>query len=870
MDDQGVNPDISVVVPTLNEAQNVDALLTGLFRVFGSSGRAIEVLFADGGSTDGTQEKVRAWAGRAPVRLVNARSGRGLAGDVMVAARQAKAGVILVMDGDLSHNPEQAPMLTQPVLKDAQDMVIGSRYVPGGRIPNWPWRRRMMSRVAAAGVWPLVDVHDPHSGFFAVRRDRLLRVTDDAAGFKIGLETLLRNDGGLRVDEVPICFSDRSQGRSKMTVRQAVCCLGRVVALTGGTTAIGRLAPIALLGLAADIGGFDLLRNFDLSLPFSHILSFLLASILGWLAARRSTFPSSAGERHGWGPLARWVPVCLAALFFRGGVLALLTQRAGWSEHAALPMAAFAALLVTGIGAVFFVFRRDDDSYTSLSWRTAAVGLTGYAVLLRLVYLGLPDLLPEEAYYWNYAQHPALGYLDHPPMVAWLIGLGTTLFGDTEFGVRLGTFLCWFITAGFSFALARDLFGKGIALITVMLTAVLPFFFLFGFFATPDAPLTACWAGALLFLERALSGGRARAWWGAGICLGLGMLSKYTIALLVPATLAFLLLDRPSRRWLRRPEPYLAAMLAGLLFSPVILWNQQHGWASFLFQTAHRLDAPARFGLPMLLAAMVLLITPLGFLDAVRAVLPSRREREGAPSRARLFATVFTLVPLSVFVLFSLGHDVRMSWTGPLWLATLPAVAERLLTAPGPMAGGFEIAGRRLWPITLIVTVLLFGGFLHSITIGLPGLGIDEDMDLPMAWEEIGRDVEDVARYIHVYLGVQPLVVGMDKYALASELAFYRRCGREGVEQTSSRHHFGGSGLMYSFWFPPERYAGRTLLLVSLDRENLQGRQLPWWARLDPIAERTVSKYGQSIRYYFRVAHEYRPPPPAECDWTSQ
>ena len=198
----------------------------------------------------------------------------------------------------------------------------------------------------------------------------------------------------------------------------------------------------------------------------------------------------------------------------------------------------------------------------------AAIGLIGYTVLLRLVYLGLPDLLPEEAYYWNYAQHLDLGYLDHPPMVAWLIGLGTAVFGDTEFGVRIGAFLCWFVTAGFCFALARDLFGKGTALVTVMLAAVLPFFFLFGFFTTPDAPLTACWAGALFFLERALLAGRARAWWGAGICLGLGMLSKYTIVLLAPATLAFLLLDRPSRRWLRRPEPYLAALAGGPAVQP--------------------------------------------------------------------------------------------------------------------------------------------------------------------------------------------------------------------------------------------------------------------------------------------------------------
>jgi dolichol-phosphate mannosyltransferase len=730
----------------------------------------------------------------------------------------------------------------------------------------------MISRVAATVVWPLVDVHDPHSGFFAVRRDTLLRVGDDAEGFKIGLEVLLRNEGNLRVSEVPICFSDRFHGRSKMTLRQAACCLRRITALTGGTAAItvGRVAPTALLALGIDVGLFELLRAFDLSLTPSHILSFLLASIVGYAVSRRWVLGRSADECRDWGTIARAVTVCLATLFLRGGVLALLTQRAGWPEHAALPVAASVAVLINYLGIVFFVLRRNDNQFCSLPWRVAAVGLIGYTVLLRLIYLGLPDLLPEEAYYWNYAQHPALSYLDHPPMVAWLIGLGTAVFGDTEFGVRFGAFLCWFVTAGFCFALARDLFDKGTALVTVMLAAVLPFFFLFGFFATPDAPLTACWAGALFFLQRALLAGRAGAWWGAAICIGLGMLSKYTIVLLVPATLAFILLDRPSRRWLLRPEPYLAAILVGLLFSPVILWNQQHGWASFLFQSVHRLNAQGRFGLPMLVVAVTLLITPQGLLDAMRALFPSRTAPHGEPSATRLFTTVCTLVPLSVFALFSLRHEVRLSWSGPLWLAVLPVVAARLVAAPAAIPSGLDAVAQRFWPLTLITTVLLFGGFLHYVTMGLPGVRIDDEMNMPVAWEEIGRDVEEVARYTQANLGIQPLVAGMDKYAMASELAFYRRGGKESVEQTSSRHHFGGSGLMYGFWFPPERYAGRTLMLVSLDRKNLERRQIPWWARLDPIEERTVSKWGQSIRYYYRLAHNYRPPPAAECDWTSK
>ncbi len=879
MDRQITVPDISVVVPTLNEAENVDSLLARLLHAFDEEGREIEVLFADGGSTDGMREKVQAWASRAPVRLVDARSGRGLAGDVVVAAREARADVIIVMDGDLSHSPEAASALARPLLEGRRDMVIGSRYVPGGRTPHRPWRRRALSRLAAAVAWPLTDVHDPTSGFFAIRRDRLLDIGDDAEGFKIGLEVLLRNDERLRVAEAPICFGDRSHGQSKMSLRQAGCYLRRSIALTGGAataTTARRFTIVGLPALVMDLGVFGLLRSFDLTLASSHILSFLLAAAVTYVVNRRWVFEPPAGERHGRGAHLRFVTVGLMALFLRGGVLALLTQRVDWPVPIAMIVAALAAMIVNYAGCAFFVFRREDGRPHVLSWRMAALGLVGSTVLLRLVYLGLPDLLPEEAYYWNYARHLDLGYLDHPPMVAWLIGLGAAGFGDTEFGVRSGAFLCWLVTAWFCFALARDLFGKGTALVAVMLMAVLPFFFLFGFFTTPDAPLTACWAGALFFLERALLAGRARAWWGAGICMGLGLLSKYTIVLLAPATLAFLLLDRPSRRWLRRPEPYLAALLAGLLFSPVILWNIRNDWASFLFQSTHRLNAQNTFGLPMLVLSAALLITPPGVLDALRAVFSQEiwgnaddpaNERT---RRQRVLMTVLTIVPLSVFVLFSLRHEVRLSWTGPIWLAALPAVARWISMPAAVTRSGNGTLMRQLWPLTLSVTVLLFGGFLHYLAIGLPGVGIDDDMDLPVAWEEIGRDVELVEEQVGMDLGVEPLVVGMDKYAWASELAFYRRHGREGVEQTSSRHHFGGSGLMYGFWFPPQEHAGRTLLLISLDRMNLERQNIPRWARLGPIEERRVHQHGRPVRYFYRIAHDYRPPPPLECSWTSK
>ena len=135
----------------------------------------------------------------------------------------------------------------------------------------------------------------------------------------------------------------------------------------------------------------------------------------------------------------------------------------------------------------------------------------------------------------------------------------------------------------------------------------------------------------LYCLARALVEGRARAWWGVGLALGLGLLSKYTIALLGVATLLYLVLDRPSRRWFAHPAPYGCVLLALVLFSPAVIWNWQHHWASFAFQSTERVQQGDGFSLHALVGSVVGLLTPLGLYLAGRALW---RGGEGRRPRA--------------------------------------------------------------------------------------------------------------------------------------------------------------------------------------------------------------------------------------------
>ncbi len=864
---------VTVIVPTLNEADNIDPLLTRLTAACAAIDGGYEILIADGGSTDDTRKNTARWESRAPVRFVAANSGHGISGDVLAAARESRGDVIVVMDADLSHPPETVPDLVRPVLEGTSDMVVGGRYIPGGATPDWPWTRRVMSRGAGFIAWPFVSVSDPTSGFFAVGRQPLLDVDPEAEGFKIGLEVMLGRHSDLRVAEVPIVFRDRTLGQSKMSLGQVSAYLRRLAALLGGlvsTSTVTQFALVGILGMVVDLGGFQLLRHYGFNISVSHISSFVLATIVNYVLNSRWVFRASSGEGIAVKGYIRFLSVCLMALFLRGGVLAILSQGLGMPEMASLIAAIVAAALVNYLGFAFFVFPNREQQDLKIRWSIAVVGIVGYTLLLRLVYLGLPDLIPEEAYYWNYAQHPSLGYLDHPPMVAWLITAGTSVFGDTEFGVRAGAFLCWLVTAAFTFGYARNLYDRESALRSVLFVAVFPAFFAFGFFALPDASLVASWAGALFFLERALLADKRWAWWGVGVCLGIGMLSKYTIALVGLATLAFLVFDRRSLYWLKRPEPYLAVAVAALLFSPVIVWNVEHDWLSFGFQTTRRVSSPASFSLHDLIGAILLLITPIGALAAYQAIRGRGIQGEGSAgtvspaTRRRIFTLCYTLVPLLVFTVFSLRHSPNINWTGPLWLALIPVMARRLVPAQGAAEGWKPAWGQRAWAPMLVIVLLAYGALFHYLAIGLPGVPYRQDKVQPVAWRQLGEDVREIEAEVEARTGEKPLVVGMDKYNLASELAFYRRFRDEdsasAVANTASRNLFGGGALMYELWSAPEDYEGRTLILVSFDPATLSDNAVSRWVgNAEPIGERAVTKLDVPAgRYYYRVVGGYR------------
>jgi dolichol-phosphate mannosyltransferase len=493
------------------------------------------------------------------------------------------------------------------------------------------------------------------------------------------------------------------------------------------------------------------------------------------------------------------------------------------------------------------------------NWRTFALGYIFFAFALRVAFAGSVELLPEETYYWNYAQHLDLGYLDHPPMVAWLIHGCTAVLGQTEFAVRAGALLCGLIASFFMYRLTRNLFGADAALAALLLAQGLPFFFLAGMLMTPDAPLTAAWAASLYFLERALVRGKISSWWFAGIALGLGLISKYSILMLGAVAALFMLWDAASRRWWARFAPYGAGLIALLIFAPVIIWNAEHDWASFAFQTSRRLAEAPRFSLHKLIASVLVLITPTGVVAFAHALSAKPAGDSGDLARGRRLLLLAILFPLCVFLLFSLRHEVKLDWTGAPWVAAVPLMARGMVDPDSLTRFARRLRGA--WAVTLTLMLIVYAAGLSYLAVGLPGVAYSAHMELlPVGWRDLSRQIEGVAAELQRQTGSRPVLVGMDRYATASELWFYGLEQTHATPEISSVHLFGGVGLMYERWTPAAAFEQRTLLLVAQKSSDLSDAFVaPHAERLGAIEKLSISRDGKFVRdVYYRVAYGYR------------
>jgi dolichol-phosphate mannosyltransferase len=211
----------SIVIPTYNEAGGIEKLLRSLGELFAANDLDGEIIVVDDNSPDGTGAIVDRLANELPVRCLHRPGKLGLSSGVIDGWKFARPESVAwgSMDGDFSHDIAILPKMVEALASGTYGLAIGSRYVPGGGIANWPKRRIITSRVACMLARPLTRVKDITSGYFLVKRDALDGVQLDPIGFKIGLEVVAKGHYGKAI-EVPYIFTDRVVGESKLNQKE--------------------------------------------------------------------------------------------------------------------------------------------------------------------------------------------------------------------------------------------------------------------------------------------------------------------------------------------------------------------------------------------------------------------------------------------------------------------------------------------------------------------------------------------------------------------------------------------------------------------------------------------------------------------------
>jgi hypothetical protein len=325
-------------------------------------------------------------------------------------------------------------------------------------------------------------------------------------------------------------------------------------------------------------------------------------------------------------------------------------------------------------------FRGSAEKSTLRPW-LGLIALVAAMTVLRGTYAGLTDLRTDEAYYWTWSKENALSFLDHPPMIAWFIRFGTAIFGDTNFGARFSGLLAMLATqlllADIVWRVTRDVRA---AITAVAMMEASLYYGLLMTKVSPDVPLVLFVTAMAWALVRLAESGEARWWLVAGVFAGLAALSKFTIVLLLPAVLAFMWVPAWRGRWLRSPYPWAAAVIAVVLFAPVLIWNMQHDWASFRFQAVRAtashpwsLRTVGEFiGLQFGLVGFVLLPVVLTGV-ALTAWRGYRR-----PDAVAILLSTAVIVPFCYFLWKSLSLRVGDTWPTFIWPFGFAAAAINL------------------------------------------------------------------------------------------------------------------------------------------------------------------------------------------------
>jgi hypothetical protein len=527
--------------------------------------------------------------------------------------------------------------------------------------------------------------------------------------------------------------------------------------------------------------------------------------------------------------------------------------------------------------------------------RTALLGLIVATALVRLITAVSLGPANDEAYHFLYAAHPALSYYDHPPMTAWVekVGLSLPGAGTTRLGLRVGFILLF---AGSTWILARltaRYYGGWSGFLAAFALNISGYYGLAAStLALPDGPLLFFWLLTIDRLSVALDrppDSRLLPWVWVGLAWGGAMLSKYHAGFLPLGGALFVLLNRPMWRWLFQPGPYLALLLGLALFSPVLVWNADHHWVSFLFQggravggwsvrpdfLAVALLAQVAYLFPWIWFPLVIILVR-GFRDwstgegqfvldgvsrswegeAPSEPLQNPARREACPpgivqGHLERLLLCLAVVPLGLFTAVACFRLVLPHW-GLIGLASLfPLLGQRWcgMVTTNPERTPRLLAGGAVWSCVVLAAALFqfhTGWFQHGEKggFGIVDMQTDPTVDL-YGWDQVAGRMKTLG------LLDDPRTFVFTRYWYQSAQIAYAL----GTERPALCYN-ADDPRGFAFWSRPQDWVGRDGILITVNEpDNLDTRthgEAPYYARwfehVEHVTDFWVERGGKPVR----------------------
>ncbi len=482
--------------------------------------------------------------------------------------------------------------------------------------------------------------------------------------------------------------------------------------------------------------------------------------------------------------------------------------------------------------------------------------------VLRLLFAAMLGLGIDESYMVASGRAFRLGYFDHPPASWWLAAGAAHLFGtETDVVVRLPFIALFALTTWLIYRLGTRLYSERAGLWAAVALNLSPVFGVTtGSWVLPDGPLICALAGAALCLVHALDGPKTswRWWLGTGLCAGLALFSKYSAVLVIGGAFLYLLTQPGHRRWLVRPQPYAAGLIAVLVFAPVLVWNALNGFPSFAFQGERAVGGHFHPLMPfVVLAGSALFVLPWIWLPMMAEFVRGLRR---GPRDARLWLQCCLGAPaILAFPLIAVWTDQRVlfHWAAPGYLMLFPALGawiDRRLND-----------GSRLVCRTLIGTAALL---LSVVAV----IATDVRWDwIPAQWWEAAKVKRD------------PALQGIDWTSLRRQLDKTGLLGRPGLlvagigwqDCGKVDYALGGRPRLICLTDDPRQYgldtnlaslAGRDILIIAPGNpaERVAARESSRFSSVEVLPSLTVDHAGRPVLPAALVlGHGFRPPTPA-------